>query len=52
MKTIIQNLEGFKYVTPILPLVVETLIDHVHNLVELGGSNRVMPSQYFPSHTR
>lgn len=49
VKTIIQNLECFKDVTPVLSFIIQALVDHVHDLVELGGSGRVMPSQYFPS---
>jgi hypothetical protein len=37
METIIQNLECLEDVTPVLAFIVQALIDHVHDLVELGG---------------
>lgn len=36
VQTVIQDLQGLEDVAPVLPFVVETLIYHVHDLVELG----------------
>lgn len=40
MKTVIQDLERFQDVAPVLALIVETLVDHIHDLVELVRTKR------------
>jgi hypothetical protein len=37
VETVIQNLECLEDVTPVLSFVVQALIDHIHNLIKLGG---------------
>lgn len=36
METVVQHLQSLQDVSPVLAFVVQALIDHVHNLVELG----------------
>jgi hypothetical protein len=36
VETVIQNLESLQDVSPVLALVVQSLIDHIHDFVELG----------------
>jgi hypothetical protein len=36
VEAVIQDLQGLEDVAPVLPFVVEALIYHVHDLVELG----------------
>ncbi len=36
MQTVVGNLERLEDVPPVLALVVEPLVDHVHDFVELG----------------
>lgn len=38
MQTVIENFEGFENVAPILALVVESLIDNVHNIIKVVRS--------------
>lgn len=36
MQAVVEDLEGLQHVAPVLPLVVESFVEHVHNLVEVG----------------
>ena len=36
MEAVVEYFERFQYMAPVLALVVESLIEHVHNLVEIG----------------
>lgn len=36
MQAVVQNFQALQHVSPILALVVEALIEHVHNFVEVG----------------
>lgn len=36
METVIQHLQRFEYMAPILPLIVQPLIQHIHNFEEIG----------------
>jgi hypothetical protein len=36
VEAVVQDLESLQDVAPVLPLVVQTLVQHVHDLVELG----------------
>ena len=38
VETIIQNLKRFKHMAPVLAFVIQALVKHVHNLVEIGGT--------------
>ena len=38
MQTVIQHLQTLEHVSPVLALVVEPLVEHVHDLVEIGGA--------------
>lgn len=38
MKTVIQDLESLQDMSPVLALVVQALVQHVHNLIELVRS--------------
>ena len=40
VQTVIENFEGLKDVSPIFALVVQALVEHVHNLVEIAGTRR------------
>lgn len=40
MQAVIQHFEGFQDMPPILALVVESFIQHVHDLVEVAGATR------------
>lgn len=35
METVVEDLQRFKDVTPVLALVVQSLIQHIHNFVEV-----------------
>ena len=35
METVVEDLQRFKDVTPVLALVVQSLIQHIHNFVEI-----------------
>lgn len=35
MKAVVENLEGLEDVSPILALVVQALVNHVHDIVEI-----------------
>jgi hypothetical protein len=36
VEAVVEDLERFEYVAPVLALVVESLIEHIHHLVEVG----------------
>lgn len=36
METVVEHLERLENVTPILALVIQSLIQHIHNLIEIG----------------
>lgn len=36
VQTVIQDLQGLEDVSPVLSLVIETLIYHIHDFVKLG----------------
>ena len=38
MQAVIQHLQTLEHVSPVLALVVEPLVEHVHDLVEIGGA--------------
>lgn len=38
MQAVIEDLQGLENVPPILAFIIETLIEHVYYVVELGGS--------------
>jgi hypothetical protein len=38
VQTVVEDLESLQDVSPVLALVVETLVDHIHDIVEFGGT--------------
>lgn len=38
VETVVQNFERLEDVSPVLALVIQTLIEHVHDLVEIAGT--------------
>lgn len=38
MQTVVQNLQTLEDVSPVLALVVEAFVKHVHDLVEVGAA--------------
>lgn len=38
VQAVIQNFQALKYVPPVLALVVQSLIEHVHYFVKVGGA--------------
>ena len=38
VQAIIQHLQTLEHVPPVLALVIEALVEHVHNLVEIGAA--------------
>jgi hypothetical protein len=41
VKTVVENLEGFQDVAPVLALVVEALVEHVHDFVEIRRAEKI-----------
>lgn len=42
VKTVVQDFERFEDVTPVLALVVETLVKHIHDFVEVRRAESVL----------
>jgi hypothetical protein len=40
VKAVVEDLEGFQDVAPVLALVVETLVEHVHDFVEIRRAGK------------
>lgn len=40
MEAVVQDFQGFEDVAPVLALVIQSLIQHVHNLVEICRAAR------------
>jgi hypothetical protein len=38
MEAVIEHFEGLEYVSPIFALIIESLVDYVHNVEELDRS--------------
>jgi hypothetical protein len=36
VQAVVEDLERFEYVAPVLALVIESLVEHIHHLVEVG----------------
>jgi hypothetical protein len=36
VQTVVEHLERLENVTPVLALVIQSLVEHVHDLVEVG----------------
>ena len=42
MKTIIENLQRFQDVAPVLPFVVHALVKHIHDLIKVIGTASIL----------
>jgi hypothetical protein len=42
MEGIIEDFQGLQHMSPILALVVETLVEHIHDLVEIAWTKRIV----------
>lgn len=38
MQAIVQNLQGLQDMAPILAFIIQSLVEHIHNLVEVAGA--------------
>lgn len=36
VQAVVEDLERFEYVAPVLALIIESLVEHIHHLVEVG----------------
>jgi hypothetical protein len=42
VKAVVEDFEGFQDVAPVLALVVETLVEHVHDFVEIRRAGKTV----------
>ena len=40
METVIENFQGLQDVSPILPLIIQPLVQHVHNVHKIGAAKK------------